>query len=76
MPLYLVSYDLTKEKEFDYENLWDYLRKENAVRVLFSEWLMASDASASDLVDEIREHMHDQDYLWVLEVTKDRLGFG
>jgi hypothetical protein len=38
--LYLISYDINEEDGFDYDGLWDRLKKLGAVRILYSEWVM------------------------------------
>lgn len=69
--LYLVSYDLTGEPEKEYEALFAFLKELGAVRVLYSEWLLATDSSGMELLGAVKQHVKDKDYVWVLEVTKN-----
>lgn len=70
--LYLISYDLAKPKK-DYPPLIKALEKARAVRVLYSEWLLASDEDAEAIHAAIREagQLDNDDSLFVAELAAD-----
>ena len=72
MASYLVAYDLIKEKEHDYERLWDELKSLKAQKTQFSLWLVPSLKTAQGLHDLLKQYMHEKDRLWVCEMMKDR----
>jgi hypothetical protein len=69
MALYLLSYDIS-EKDHDYQNLWDFLKKLGAVRILYSEWAVpwANNSSALDLVNATINHVMAGDNLFACEL--------
>jgi len=70
MPFYVVSYDLRKKDEFDYETLWDDLADRDAVKVQESVYLLKSDLSRKDVKEHFASLMHEDDYLLVVEFEK------
>ncbi len=74
--LYLISYDLTKKPETEYEDLIAHVKQNGAVRILYSEWLMASNQNAGDLLEGILPHVFENDKVWVVEVTTNTSWFG
>jgi hypothetical protein len=71
MTIYLLTYDLTKKKpEFDYEILWDELKRLGAVRIQESVWLLNADNTAAELRDHFVSFIHDDDLLWISGVFK------
>lgn len=75
MASYLVAYDLVKEKEHDYQKLWDELARIGAHRTQFSLWLVSATLGARELHDALKSYMHEQDRLWVAEFSKNRHWF-
>lgn len=72
MALYLVSYDIAEKDSFEYQGLWDKLEELGAVKILYSEWVIARDAgSAEELYYEIAPCTQSKDRLLVQEMTKD-----
>jgi hypothetical protein len=67
--LYLISYDLTQKPETEYDDLWATLKEWGAHRILYSEWLLESTASAVEVRDALLTVLRHDDYLWVVEVT-------
>jgi thioredoxin-like negative regulator of GroEL len=73
MALYLISYDISQKDAAEYQSLWDHLKKIGAVKILYSEWLVArgsTDAAAS-IYNEIAPLTKLPDRLLVQEVTQN-----
>lgn len=72
MALYLISYDV-RTKNHDYESLTSRLKSLNAVKILFSEWLLPSIqiGFAKTIFDDLKDRLFPSDSLLVQEVTKD-----
>lgn len=69
MPLYVVSYDLRKRK--DYQTLWDELERLGGHKPLLSVYLLNVDAaSASALRDHLAKFIDDDDQILVVEFSK------
>ena len=75
MATYLVSYDLTRPKEDDYPELLDALRRDGALRILYSEWLVLSDQSAKTVAERYLAHMDADDRIFVCEVFAGRYSY-
>lgn len=71
--VYLVSYDLVREgaTENDYPALFQRLKNDGAIRVLWSEWLVESPGSAKDVADRYWAVMDANDRIFVTEVTNN-----
>ena len=68
--IYLISYDLNRPNgESAYPNLLNALRADGAFRILYSEWLVRSNATAFDLAERYLSHMDYNDGILVTEVT-------
>jgi hypothetical protein len=63
MPVFVVSYDLTRPRTEDYQKLWDALGRMNAKRVLLSQYAMHYGGTAAGL----------RDHLWAFMDANDRL---
>lgn len=72
MALYLVSYDLQKTEK-DYPELIAYLKKLGGVKILLSEWLVASSLEALPLLERIQRNgsMDTNDRILVMQVAGD-----
>lgn len=68
--LYLVSYDLMVPGK-NYDSLWSALGQLGAKRVLESEWLLIHRATANEVWSALRQHVDNNDRLWVSEVTQN-----
>ena len=70
MKNYLVSYDLNAEGQ-DYESLINAIKSySNVVSVLKSVWFIQSNLSATTIREALLQHMDNNDYLIVLEITR------
>ena len=68
MNLYLLSYDLCNEK--DYQKLYTELSYYKAISVLESVWcLKRSNTNAEELRDHFRKFIDNNDRLFVAEIT-------
>lgn len=68
MALYLLSYDLRKQR--DYQKLYDELKKFEAIRVLESEWTFKRvNTACVGLRDYFRTFIDEDDGLIVMEIN-------
>jgi hypothetical protein len=70
MPVFMVSYDLRKKDEFDYEKLWDEFDKLQGVKFQESAYLVDLNNNAEEVRDHFQTFAHPDDLLMVIEVTK------
>ena len=70
MAFYVVSYDLKEKTSHDYKNLWDALDGMDSVKTQKSVYYVSSTHTQSGLRDVIKQHMHNDDNLFVAEFTK------
>jgi hypothetical protein len=74
MALYLLSYDLRKDR--DYQTLYDELDQFKAVRVLESCWCFKRfNTNAEGLRDYFKKFIDKDDGLWVSQIAEDKEGF-
>lgn len=72
MALYLISYDIAEKDAAEYQPLWDLLKKMNAVKILYSEWVVAGgNNQASEIYNRIAPKTRAADRLLVQELTKN-----
>lgn len=77
MPVYHISYDLRKKREFNYEHLMDALRSyTNWCHMLESDWAVVTSQSASDVCNHLRQHIDKGDCLFVGRLSRDAATFG
>jgi hypothetical protein len=70
MSNYLISYDLKKPVK-EYADLIAELTHLGAVKCLYSEWLLETDADALHIVNHLLKFMDGDDQLLVLELGSD-----
>ncbi len=68
MKKYLISYDLDKPGQ-DYTSLIKELERLGAFKILYSEWILQSDASAVQLRDHLKAFIDSNDKLLVVGLT-------
>jgi hypothetical protein len=69
MALYLVSYDIPKQNEGEYQELWDYLKGLGGVKILYSEYAVPFQDGTLALADKInKNHLKKGDRLLVCEL--------
>ena len=68
MKKHLISYDLLKPGK-DYEPLYQRLRQLGALKVLYSEWLLRSTATAVQVRDDLKRFIDGNDRLLVTVLT-------
>lgn len=74
MALYLLSYDLRKDR--DYDTLYTELDNFKAVRVLESCWCFKRiNTNAEGLRNYFKQFIDSDDGLWVSEVAEDKDGY-
>ena len=76
MALYLISYDINEKTAFEYDGLWAKLKELDAVRILYSEWIINSDIDAARAIyNHIAPNIQLKDRLLVQEVTRDAVWY-
>lgn len=70
MAIFMVSYDLRKKDEFDYEELWAAFRALDSVKFQESAYFVSSNSSIAEIKAYFRQHMHPDDLLMVVEFTE------
>jgi hypothetical protein len=69
MSTFLINYDLSHEKEVDYQKLWAELRAQGATRVLWSTWLITKNNTQLEIANHFLRYMHVQDRILVVQCT-------
>lgn len=69
MPVFSISYDLVKRKNYD--TLWAELERIGAQRFLLSQWAVRRDegVTAKALSDHLRQFIDDDDRLFVTPIN-------
>lgn len=76
MAVFLVSYDLLKEKDgHDYKALWAELEIFSGHRIQYSAWLIAANGTTSAIRDHFTQFVDNNDLLWVNRVRKGQYAF-
>lgn len=70
MAFFVVTYDLRKKDEFDYQHLWDEFDKLDAVKYQESDYLLAASNTADEVKAHFKKFMHEDDLLMVVEFEK------
>ena len=68
MKPYLISYDLDKPGQ-EYEPLTNRLKQLGAVKVLYSEWVLKTTATAVDIRHDLMRFIDSHDMLLVVGLT-------
>ncbi len=68
MKTYLVSYDLDKPGQ-RYDDLIARLKAVGAVKILYSEWVLCTTATAVAVRDDLKRFTDDNDMLLVVALT-------
>ncbi|MCK4822773.1 hypothetical protein KA005_43820 [bacterium] len=75
MKVFLVSYDLKKPGR-NYTELYEALKKAHTWwHYLDSCWLLKTSLSARQLFDSLKPHIDGNDFLLIIEVTKNYTGW-
>lgn len=69
MAFFVVTYDLRKKQEFDYQPLWDEFDRLDAVKYQESDYLLRADNTIEEIKSHFAALMHDDDLLMVVEFT-------
>jgi hypothetical protein len=69
MALYLISYDIAEKDAFEYDGLWARLKELGAIKILYSEWVIAGEATAAERIyNSIAPTIQMKDRLLVQEI--------
>lgn len=76
MPVYLVSYDLVKEKDgHDYAPLWDEMKRLGAHRTQYSAWLVNLNNTPKEVVEHFARFVDRDDRVMAVEMLRGRYTF-
>lgn len=67
MSVYIITYDLKKPGR-NYDNLYSALQKYAYCHKVESVWLLDSSKSASDIRDDLKDHVDGNDVIFVAEL--------
>jgi hypothetical protein len=70
MAFFVVSYDLRKKEEFDYQKLWDEFARLDSVKFQESAYFLSANNNATEVRDHFKQFVHDNDLLMVVEFEK------
>ena len=70
MALFLVSYDLRKKGEFDYQKLWDEFARLDSVKFQESDYFLASDNTTAEIRDHFKQFVHEDDLLMAAKLDE------
>jgi len=70
MALYVVSYDLVKKSESEYQDLWDELDALDSVKTQDSVYYVSSSKTQQELLDLLKQHIHENDRMMVVTLTR------
>jgi CRISPR/Cas system-associated endoribonuclease Cas2 len=74
MAVYLISYDIAEKDNFEYEGLWAELERIKAVRILYSEWVLAhSSTSCTEIYNVIAKKVQGKDKLLVVQLAESAI---
>jgi len=65
MAFYVVTYDLKKKAESEYQDLWDELDSMDSVKTQKSVYLVSSARTQEEMLEAMRPHIHEDDFLMV-----------
>lgn len=75
MSVYLLAYDLVKEKKnakHDYQKLWDELERLGAHRTQLSVWLVKMNKTPQQVIEHFKPYVDYNDRLWATKLFKDQ----
>lgn len=71
MPLYHVTYDLTKNEDSDdYAELRDAIIKAGGVKTQYSAWLVGNACTLQELYSYLKPHVFEKDRLMVIQIER------
>jgi hypothetical protein len=71
---YLITYDLNKPGQ-NYNELYAAIEKYPNCHPLKSVWFVKSNANATTIYDDLKQHIDKNDTLFVCEITTNRNGW-
>jgi hypothetical protein len=70
MALFLVSYDLRKKDEFDYQKLWNEFDRLDSVKFQESDYFLSTDNTTTQVRDHFKQFVHEDDLLMVARLDE------
>jgi hypothetical protein len=70
MAFFVVTYDLRKKDEFDYEQLWDEFNRLDTVKFQESDYFLAAENTTTEIRDHFKQFMHEDDLLMVVKFSE------
>lgn len=70
MAFYVVTYDLKKKEESEYQSLWDELDSMDSVKTQKSVYFVSSARTQKQMLEVLKSHIHEDDFLLVVTFTQ------
>jgi hypothetical protein len=70
MAFFVVTYDLRKKDEFDYEKLWDEFNRLDTVKFQESDYFLSAANTTVEIRDHFKQFMHEDDLLMVVKFSE------
>lgn len=70
MAFFMVSYDLRKKAEFDYQKLWDAFSDIDSVKFQESAYFLDANNTIAEVRDHFANLVHADDLLMIVEFTQ------
>jgi hypothetical protein len=72
MALFVVTYDLKKKDEFDYQKLWDAFDEADSVKFQESDYFVSDDKTPYEVLNHFKQFVHEDDRLLVTQLDETR----
>jgi hypothetical protein len=72
MAFFVVTYDLKKKDEFDYQKLWDAFDETDSVKFQESDYFVSDDKTPFQVYDHFKQFIHEDDRLLVAQLENTR----
>ena len=73
MTCFVVSYDLRKKGEFDYQKLWDEFDRLGGVKTQESVYFINLNNTTKEVLDHFKQFVHDNDLLFAVKMASKPL---
>ncbi len=70
MAFFVVTYDLRKKDEFDYEKLWNEFDRLDTVKFQESDYFLSAANTTTEIRDHFKQFMHEDDLLMVVKFSE------
>jgi virulence-associated protein VapD len=70
MAFYVVTYDLKKKAESEYQDLWDELDSMDSIKTQKSVYLVSSARTQKEVLEALRPHIQEDDFVMVVTFSR------